>query len=175
MADITYLSGGSKKTGAPALPAGQATAVHCLMVPLSSDILLLPNAAVAEVAAYQQPEAISDAPEWYLGKLNWRDYQIPIISFEILNGDVSGEISINQHSRIAVLNTLNGNMRLPYVGLLTQGIPRLQVVQNNALEANTTAADRGNTYVSEFVMVNGEPVTIPDIDKLEQVILDLSI
>lgn len=175
MADITYLGGGTKKTGAPALPAGQATAVHCLMVPLTSDILLLPNAAVAEVAAYQQPEAVSGAPDWYLGNHTWRDYQIPVVAFEVLNGGSSGDVSISKNSRIAVLNTLNGNMRLPYVGLLTQGIPRLQVVQNKGLEANPAVDGRPNTCVSEFVMVNGEPVTIPDIDMVERVILDLSL
>lgn len=174
MADITYL-GGSKRGGAPALPAGQATAVHCLMIPLSSDILLLPNAAVAEVASYQRPEAVTGAPGWYLGKYGWRDRLIPVIAFEILNGDVDSEIPINKTSRIAVLNTLNGNRHLPYIGLLTQGIPRLQVVQNKALEANPAAASRRTTCAAEYVMVNGEPVTIPDIDILEGAILDLSL
>lgn len=175
MADITYLGGGTKKRGAPALLAGQTSTVHCLMIPLTNDILLLPNAAVAEVAAYQQPEPVPGAPDWYLGQHTWRDYSIPIIAFEVLNGDVSGDVAVTKNSRIAVLNTLNGNMRLPYVGLLTQGIPRLQVVQNKGLEANPAVGDRPSAYVSEFVMVNGEPVTIPNIDKLERVILDLSL
>jgi len=175
MADITYLGGGAKKRGAPALPAGQTTAVHCLMIPLTSDILLLPNSAVAEVTAYQQPEAITAAPDWYLGNHSWRDYQIPLIAFEVLNADISAAAAVSKNSRIAVLNTLNGNVRLPYVGLLTQGIPRLQVVQNKALEGNPTTGDRQGAYVAEFVMVNGEPVTIPDIDMIERVILDLSL
>lgn len=175
MADITYLGGGSKRRGAPALPAGQATAVHCLMIPLSNDILLLPNAAVAEVSSYQTPETVAGAPDWYLGRFNWRDYLIPVVVFEQLNGDAGDEITINKNSRIAVLNTLNGNMNLPYIGLLTQGIPRLQVVQNKALEANPAAVNRETGGVSEYVMVNGEPVTIPDIDMLERAILDLAL
>ena len=175
MADITYLGNGKKKNGAPALPAGQTSAVHCLMIPLSSDILLLPNAAVAEVTGYQQPEAVGGAPDWFLGYYTWRDAQIPVIVFETINGDLGAGISINNNSRIAVLNTLNGNAKLPYLGLLTQGIPRLQVVQNKAMETNPVAGDRQKTYVSEFVLVNGEPVTIPNIDMLEQAVLDLSV
>lgn len=175
MADITYLGGGTRNSGAPALPASRATTVHCLMIPLSSDILLLPNTAVAEVAGYQQPQTIIGAPDWYLGTTLWRDYQIPVIAFEVLNGDVSGDVTVNKDSRVAVLNTLNGNKHLPYIGMLTQGIPRLQVVQNKALEANPAADDRQNAYVAEFVMVNGEPITIPNIDKLESAILDLSL
>jgi len=175
MADITYLGSGMKKTGAPALPAGQTSAIHCLMVPLSNDILLLPNAAVAEVTAYQQPEQTDGMPDWLLGKYAWRDYQIPVIAFEVLNGDVAGNITINKNSRIAVLNTLNGNMNLPYVGLVTQGIPRLQVVQNTGIENNSATSERQNVFVAEFVLVNGEPVTIPNIDIIERAIMDLSL
>lgn len=175
MADITYLGGDSKKSGAPALPAGTSTAVHCLMIPLQSDILLLPNAAIAEVAAYQNPQSVNGSPDWYLGKHGWRDYQIPLLSFEKLNDGLKGELSLHKNSRIAVLNTLNGNMQLPYIGLLTQGIPRLQVVQTKSLQSNAAAASRPGDYVAEFVLVNGEPVTIPNIDLIEQTILDLSL
>lgn len=173
MADITYLGGGARKPGAPALPAGKATTVHCLMMPLTSDILLLPNAAIAEVAACQQFEQVAGAPGWYLGKQDWRDYRIPVIAFEKLVGEANGDVPVSKNSRVAILNTLNGNMRLPYIGLLTQGIPRLQVVQSQSLEANPAAEHRSSAFVSEFVMVNGEPVTIPNIDMIERVILDL--
>lgn len=175
MADITYLDGGTKTTPAPALPEGQATAVHCLMIPLRNDILLLPNAAVAEVTAYHPPLAVADAPGWFLGRHDWRDYQIPVIAFEKLNDDPGLEVPVTRTSRIAVLNTLNGNTRLPYIGLLTQGIPRLQVVQHKALEANPATEDKRKTYVSAFVMINGESVTIPDLDKLEKVLLELAL
>ncbi len=174
MADVTYLGGNKKTGGAPALPPGQSTVVHCLMIPLTNDILLLPNAAIAEVVACQKPIPVAGTPDWYLGKHTWRDYQVPVIAFEVLNGDVSGEVAINRNSRIAILNTLNGNMRLPYIGLITQGIPRLQVVQNKSLEPNPNTADRKNIYVNEFVMVNGEPVSIPNLDMLERVIQEVS-
>ena len=175
MADITYLGNETSNRGAPALPAGHASAVHCLMIPLTSDILLLPNAAVAEVAGYQQPSMIDGSPDWYLGTYLWRDYQIPVIAYEVLNGDISDGVTINRDSRIAVLNTLNGNQRLPYIGMITQGIPRLQVVQTRSLETNPASINRQGTHVAEFVMVNGEPITIPNIDTMESAILGLSL
>lgn len=174
MADITYFSGNGHKGSAPSLPSGRTGTVHCLMIPLSTDILLLPNAAVAEVSTYRQPRQLDAMPDWYLGQLDWRDYDIPVIAFEVLNGDVAGTPSTNRNSRIAILNTLNGNMRLPYIGLLTQGIPRLQVIQSKTLEANSAAANRHRLCVSEFVLVNGEPVTVPDLDAIEKQILELS-
>lgn len=173
MADVTYIGGNKKSGGAPALPAGQSTVVHCLMIPLTTDILLLPNAAIAEVIAARKPEAVTGTPEWFMGRVEWRDYQVPVLAFENLNGDVDGEISINRNGRIAILNTLNGNSRLPYIGLMTQGIPRLQVVQNQGIETNPESDRRNRTFVSQFVMVNGEPVSIPDIDLLEKVVMEL--
>ena len=175
MADVTYLGSNKKAGGAPALPAGESSVVHCLMIPLTTDILLLPNAAIAEVVAARQPEPVEATPNWFLGRFDWREYKVPVIAFETLNGDIEGEVSINRNGRIAILNTLNGNSRLPYVGLMTQGIPRLQVVQSKALEANPETEDRKTPYISELVMVNGEPVSIPNIDMLERVVQELSL
>jgi len=174
MADVTYLGGNKKAGGAPALPAGRSSVVHCLMIPLTTDILLLPNAAIAEVVAARQPEAVVNTPDWFLGEFDWRDYQVPVIAFEVLNGDVAGDIAVNRNSRIAILNTLNGNPRLPYIGIMTQGIPRLQVVQDKSLEANPETEQRNKVYINEFVMVNGEPVSIPNIDLLERVVQELA-
>ena len=175
MADVTYLNRGKQTGGAPALPAGQSSAVHCLMIPLSNDILLLPNAAIAEVAAYQQLDAIADAPDWYLGKYSWRDYQVPVIAFELLTGNDDVNITVGKNSRIAILNTLNGNMNLPYIGIMVQGIPRLQVVQSKAIEENASSSNRKSAYVADFVLMNGEPVTIPNIDMIERAIMDLTL
>ena len=91
------------------------------------------------------------------------------------SGNVDGTFGVNKNSRIAILNTLNGNVQLPYVGLLAQGIPRLQVIQNKELEENIAAQDKQNAYVLGFVLANGEPVIIPNIDMVERVILDLSL
>ena len=172
MADVTYIGGNKASGGAPALPAGKATVVHCLMIPLTSDILLLPNAAIAEVIAARQPEPVDNTPDWFMGRVEWRDYQIPVVAFESLNGDVQGEVPINKNGRIAILNTLNGNAKLPYIGILTQGIPRLQVVQSKGIEKNPETKGRNDAYISEFVVISGEPVSIPNIDLLERIVLE---
>ncbi|MDH5444756.1 MAG: chemotaxis protein CheW [Gammaproteobacteria bacterium] len=174
MADVTYIGNKKNTQGAPALPPGQASVVHCLMIPLTTDILLLPNAAIAEVIAARQPDVVEGTPNWFLGHVDWREYKVPVIAFETLNGDVEGEVAINKQGRIAIMNTLNGNTRLPYIGIMTQGIPRLQVVQAKGIEANTETVGRNNLYVNEFVVVNGEPISIPNLDLLERVLIELS-
>ncbi|MDH5181304.1 MAG: chemotaxis protein CheW [Gammaproteobacteria bacterium] len=164
MADIKYMD---KSKGA--LPAGQVSAIHCLMIPMSSEILLLPNASIAEVIAYQEPEKGSDAVDWLLGRISWRDYRVPVVSFELVSG-TDNKTGMRKGSRIAILNTLNGNSKLPYIGIVTQGIPHLQVVQEKNIIPNTPETEQSR-FIKAYVLVNGEPASIPDIDALEKRLL----
>lgn len=146
-----------------ALPGRRLEAVHCLLIPLLEETMLLPNAAVAEVISYAEPETIPDAPDWLRGWLSWRDRKVPLISFEIASGrNVPADL---EGSRIAVLNTLNGNPRVPYIGVIIQGLPRLHLVQPDAITARNDAEPR-QSVEGQFV-ADGEPVLVPDIDDLE--------
>ena len=144
--------------------------VHCLTIPLHNETALLPNAAIAEVIGYKEPAPLADAPEWFLGYIDWRDVRVPFISFEAMSGK---EIQMpRKNSRIAVLNTLNANAKLPYVAILAQGIPSLAIVQEKGLVDK--AAD-GRPGVGAIVELGGSEAIIPDIDEIEQRLLQLSL
>ena len=132
MADVTNID--SYRGQSPAALRGKAsTTVHCLQIPLYQDTLLLPNAAVAEIIAYAEPEVIDDGPEWLIGKLNWRERKVPLISYELASG---GEMPDKTGNRIAVLNTLNSNPRVPYIAIVTQGIPSMKLIQEKHLSVD---------------------------------------
>lgn len=139
--------------------------IHCLMIPLQDEILLLPNAAVAEVIAYTSPGVLADTPEWFLGRISWRDQWVPVLSFEAASGK-GNPAEANTQSRIAVLNTLNANVDVPYIGILTQGIPHLQLVQVDSIKNTPTPGTRQS--IAEMAILNDEQVIIPDVDDLEQ-------
>lgn len=147
-------------------------AIHCLTIPLHDEIALLPNSAIAEVIAFKEPTPIDDAPDWFLGYIEWREKKVPLISFEAVSGkDV---VAAAKNSRIAVLNTLNGNEQLPYVGMLSQGIPSLAIVQEQGLEdKGGLSAER--TTVGAIVEVGGIEALIPNIDEIEQRLIRLSL
>jgi len=138
--------------------------IHCLTIPLHEETALLPNAAIGEVIAYKKPSPIDDAPEWFLGFIEWRDKRVPLISFEALSG--KNIETVKKNSRIAVLNTLNGNSQLPYVGILSQGIPSLAIVQEEGLN-DKQDADENRPSVAAFVEVGGIEAVIPSIDEIE--------
>ncbi len=145
-----------------ALPGKRVDAVHCLLMPLQGEYLLLPNAAVAEVIGYQDADPIGDAPDWLLGKFLWRDHQVPLVAFERLS---DGEYNGLGGARIAVLNTLNRNPRVPYVAVILQGIPRLQLVQPATLGKAEARSSRPCTAAE--LRINDRTLLIPDLDELE--------
>jgi len=156
---------GSIPTGGEtvALPGRRLEAVHCLLIPLHEETMLLPNAAVAEVIAYSEPETISDAPDWLLGWLSWRDRKVPLISFEVASGrNIPDDL---QGNRIAVLNTLNSNPRVPYIAVMIQDIPKLRLIQHDSVTERDDAVPRQS--VAGQLLADGEPVLVPDIDDLE--------
>ncbi len=143
--------------------------LHCLLISLQEVKILLPNTAVAEVIGYSLPEPVEGAPDWLLGNIVWRDETVPLLSFELASGEGKQEIS---NSRIAVLNTLNGNPALPYIAILIQGIPQLRLVQEENI--HISEEDRKNDVLAAAIDFMGESVLIPDLDGLEQRLLELA-
>jgi chemosensory pili system protein ChpC len=165
MADITHLDS-RRPQAAASMQTRAADTVHCLLIPLHQEQLLLPNAAVAEVTVYLKPEPQADAPDWYLGKINWRERKVPLVSFEIASG---GTPPPGSHGvRITVLNTLNANPRVPYIALLTQGIPGLKQVKEQHLIPADEFALKQRHSVAGSVKLDDATLLIPDIDDLEK-------
>ena len=147
-------------------------AIHCLTIPLHNETAVLPNASIAEVIAFKEPTQIDDAPDWFLGFLEWREKRVPLISFEAISGK---EVQApKKNSRIAVLNTLNGNSQIPYVGLLSQGIPSLAIVQEKVLQ-DKDSLDETRQTVGAFIDLGGVDALIPDIDEIEQRLIKLNL
>jgi len=163
MSDVTDIAKAGK-TGMTAAQRKHFETVHSLLLPINKEIMLLPNASVAEVVAYAEPEALNDAPNWLLGIMTWRERRVPLISFESISEGEPG--TIHKNCRVAVLNTLNGNREVPYIAIVMQGLPSLQVVRPSSLQF----ADKPTTprqSIKAYVNLNGVAAIIPDIDDLE--------
>ena len=143
--------------------------IRGVLLPIGSRFLLLPNSAVAEVIGYREPKADTAAPDWWLGWIEWRGLRVPVVSLEQALGRQESERG-SRRARIAILNTLNGNADLPYIGVYTQGISRL-----TRITADNLTEDTSGTLASPLVLaafrINEQPAWIPDMDKLEQMVL----
>lgn len=144
--------------------------IRGVLIQVEGARLLLPNATIAEVLSYADPEPVADAPEWLLGRIRWRGWQLPLTSFARLAGiaDEAGGLG----SKVVVLKALGGDAHLPYLAVLTKGFPRLVTVSRDALVADAGEGDSASTDalprgVLMRVLLNGEPALLPDVDAIE--------
>lgn len=138
-----------------------------LLLPVAGHQLVLPNVTVAEIIPYRQPQAVAERPAWFLGMLEWRTVQVPVISFELINGQAQPAAVRGQ--RIAVLNGVQGDERLPFCALVTQGVPRLMRVMADEM-TEEKEADLGPAEKA-LLRLSGERAVLPDIDFIQQQLL----
>lgn len=144
--------------------SGLPNEIRGVMLPITGGRVLVPNTNMAEVITYARPEPVEGAPAWLLGRLAWRGWRLPVLSFSVLTGTTSAEPTEN--TRVAILKALGGHPTLPYFGVLTQGFPRLTLITDNLLQAG---ADGGAPLpgVREQVSVHDESAWIPDLGDIE--------
>lgn len=146
--------------------------VRSLLIPISGTMLVLPNTAVAEVADYQAPHRVNDAPNWLLGIMSWRGRSIPLLAFEHFVGLSAGAGGV--HARAVICNTLNGNAHMPFVAVLAQGIPRLLELKADTVEP-LDRREGDSMAVAARVQFAGQDGVIPDLDVLERLLSQLGI
>jgi chemosensory pili system protein ChpC len=143
--------------------------VASLLIPLRGVQLLVPNVTVAEIVPVTQVNPAESAPEWYLGTCQWREQRVPLVSFEVLNGDVKP--GLHNRARFAVLNSTGLNNDLPFLAIITQGLPRLARVSEEEI---STREDNEDQKPFDLMQVSwaGEEAVIPDVARMEQAILN---
>lgn len=156
-----------------------ANDIRGVLIQVQGARLLLPNAAISEVLSYADPDPVEGAPDWLLGRLRWRGWQVPLVSFARLSG-----IADDEHgglgSKILVLKALGGDARLPHFALLTQGFPRLVTVSRDTLvrvPPGTGAVDAADPPGGEAdadpagvrmqVMLKDDAAHVPDLEAIE--------
>ena len=144
--------------------------IRCVLVPVGNLRLLLPNATIAEVITFASPEPIAGAPEWLLGRISWRGWRVPLVSFTKLAGAQEGDSELTV--RVAVLKALGNNPELPFVAVVTQGFPRLTTLNAELIIPSHDGKElpRG---VKAQVLVRDDLAMIPDLEGIENEVFEL--
>ncbi len=138
------------------------TEIRSVMVPLSGAQMLLPNATVAEVVGYSDPDPVPGSPDWLLGTFLWRGWQVPLISYAILTESAERE-SVNG-ARLCITKTMISNERMPYIAVLAQGFPRLTTVTEERL--TEVPMESKPIAVAARVIIDSTDALVPDLDRL---------
>jgi chemosensory pili system protein ChpC len=154
----------------PAPMASQGD-IRGVLIQVAGARLLLPNATIAEVLSYADPEPVgADAPAWLLGRLRWRGWQVPLLAFGTLAGVAEERAVLG--SKVVVLKALAGTSRTPYFAMLTQGFPRLVTVSRQALSVEDDNAEAMPRGVQARVRLNEDPALLPDLEAIEALVAD---
>lgn len=141
--------------------------IRGVLISVTGGRLLLPNASVAEVITYSEPETLGNVPDWLMGRVRWRGWRLPLISFSRLAGwaPEGGQMG----AKVAVLKALGGNPKLPFFAVLSQGFPRLVTVSASALSESHDIKDLP-LGVHARVALNDDPAVVPDLMSVELLI-----
>lgn len=145
---------------------GSGEAIQSLIIPLDSESIVLPNAAVAEVVFFTEVAPIDNVPPWFLGMLSWRNLRLPLISFEAAATD--GEAPKAHHKqKYAILKALGHDPNFQFFAIRTEGIPQLVRIDKATI---SPSPDLGETseYILRHVLVNEVSAIIPDLDFVEE-------
>ena len=144
--------------------------IRCVLVPVGDLRLLLPNATIAEVITQSTPEPVEGAPDWLLGRIAWRGWRVPLVSFTRLAGTAEGDVELTM--RVAVLKALGGDPKLPFIAVTTQGFPRLTTLNAELIIPTHDGKDLP-AGVRAQVLVRDDVAMIPDLEWIEASLLDL--
>ncbi len=138
------------------------TSVRCMLLPLTSLNLLIPNSAVAEIIGYSVPRRLSDTSEWFPGVVLWRGVYVPVVEVEKLCR--LGAAEVGPRTRIAIVYNPEKDPEMPYLGIHMQDIPRAYLAEADSMEAGND--DGLNPYLLTRVDDEQLARVIPDIDKI---------
>ena len=145
--------------------------VYSLIIPMRGKTLLVPNKALAEIVPFIDSEPPpKDCQPWHLGYLNWRGGRLPVISYERIYDEKFPPLE-RRLKMVAIINTQLGLKETPFFGIGVEGIPRLGLVTQEAIEHSDAdnIENLHTTIVADVVFKNRE-MLIPDIKELEKLI-----
>ena len=129
--------------------ANKASSVRCMLLPLTSLNLLIPNSAVAEIIGYSTPRRLPDSSEWFAGVVLWRGV---------------ATAQVGPRTRIAIIYNPEKDPDLPYLGIHMQDIPRAYLAEAESMESGSD--ENLSPYLISRVDDEQLRRVIPDLDRI---------
>ncbi len=140
----------------------ESQTVRCMLLPMSSINLVVPNSAVAEIIGYSEPGRLEGSSDWFLGVVLWRGVYVPVISVEQMCQIDS--VHVGPRSRIGIIYNPEKDDDLPYIGLHMQDIPRAYLAESDKMEAGSD--DDIEKYLLSRLDDDQYARAIPDFDTI---------
>lgn len=139
----------------------------CLLVDIGGHKALLPKSSMNEVIKYQKPEPFETAPEWLLGSVEWKNWQVPVISYANLSG--LGDTTAKASKYIIMIKSLANNQQMPFIGVVINTQPASLSLEDRDIVENLEAPPALGVF-STVKLAGKEDALIPDLDRLNQLV-----
>ena len=147
--------------------------LYSLLIPLKTEKLLVPRMCVAEVIAFADTirDRQDEAPDWFLGTVDWNSRRLPVVSFD--DPQVEERRSKRSRARVVVFHAITDDLKGGYYGVLTQGFPQLVRVNPDVLTADTEQPlPEHYPVLCRARMIHEYPL-VPDVERIERMIAEL--
>jgi len=143
--------------------------IKSIILTLKNKLVVVPNAAVAEIISVQDIREAENSPKWVLGKARWRGVDLPVVSYDVAAGDDAQSANLN--TQVAVIySASDGEGRMyPYIGLVMHGVPHVSTFSREQIKIDDTASD-DHPMVAQRVRINGAAAGILDIQAIEEML-----
>lgn len=146
--------------------------LYAILIQLSGQLLLLPNAAVAEVTALDRFEpAEPGAPAWLIGWHATAERRLPVLAFEVLCGGAVP--AVPRRGRVVIVHPIGARLGGGGFAVLAQAHPHMVSVHRSALDAVDPPPADDPGVVLTRVRVAGQDALIPDLERVEQQVATL--
>lgn len=143
--------------------------VKSIILTLRNKLVVVPNAAIAEIISVQDVHQQKDSPKWLLGKARWRGVDLPVVSYEAAAGEEAQKVNLN--TQVAVMYSANDeeDRSYPYFGLAIHGVPHVSTFSREQIKADVHAS-KEHPMVAQVVRINGAAAGILDIRAIEEML-----
>ena len=145
--------------------------IKSIILTLKNELVVVPNAAVAEIISVQDVREVEGSPQWMLGKARWRGVELPVVSYEAAGGDNAQAVNINTQVAVmySVSNDIDNDKKYPYIGLAMHGVPHVSTFSRDQIKTDEHAVVN-HPMVAQKVRINGAAAGILDIYAIEEML-----
>ncbi len=148
--------------------------IKSIILTLKNELVVVPNASVAEIISVQGVREVGDSPRWMLGKARWRGVDIPVVSYEAAGGEDAEAVSLNTQVAVMYSASEEEGTQYPYIGLAMHGVPHVSTFSREQIRVDEQASN-DHPMVAQKVRLNGAAAGILDIDAIENMLQQAAI
>ncbi len=138
--------------------------IKCVILTMRKENVILPSANIAEIVSVKDIQIAENKPAWYLGDMQWRGNDVPLLSFEAAAGEDISNVNLNTQA-VVLYSVSEEDDAVPFIALVMSGVPhvtnfsRSQIVSDEANPGN-------HPMVAQGVRINGARVSVLDLDAM---------